>query len=43
MRCFYISIAIQKMLYTADLFLVPETSRSKGMKGFITKLAMIQR
>ena len=43
MRCFYISIAIPKMLYAADLFLVPETSRSKGMKGPITKLAMIQR
>ena len=43
MRHFYDSIAVPKMLYATDLFLVPETGRSKGMKGFIARLAKIQR
>ena len=43
MRHFYISMAIPKMLYAADLFLIPESKKSKGMKGFIAKLAQIQR
>jgi len=43
MRHFYNLIAVPKMLYSADLFLIPETGRSKGMKGFITRLAKIQR
>jgi len=42
MGCFYTSIAIPKMLYAADLFLIPETGRSKGTKGFIARLAKIQ-
>jgi len=43
MRCLFISIAIPKMLYTADLFLIPETKKSRGMKGFIGKLGKVQR
>jgi len=43
MRHFYTLVTIPKILYTADLFLIPETDRSKGMKGSIAKLAMIQR
>jgi len=43
MRCFYNSIAVPKMLYTTDLFLVPQTSVIKDMKGLIARLAKIQR
>jgi len=43
MRWFYISVAIPKMLYTADLFLIPGSEVRKGTKGFISKLARIQR
>jgi len=43
MRCFYTSVAIPKMLYTTDLFLVPESRLSKGTKSSIAKLARIQR
>jgi len=39
MRHFYKSIAVPKILYATDLFLIPETGRSKGMKGFIARLA----
>jgi len=31
------------MLYATDLLLVPESSRGKGTKGFIMKLAKMQR
>src|SRR5882724_7990595 len=43
MRWFYISVAIPKMLYAADLFLIPGSEVGKGTKGFISKLAKIQR
>jgi len=43
MRWFYISVAIPKMLYAADLFLIPGSEVRKGTKGFISKLARIQR
>ena len=43
MRCFYTSVAITKMLYAADLFLFPESNTKEGTKGFISKLAKIQR
>jgi len=43
MRCFYISIAVPRMLYAADLFLVPENGHAKGTKGFINKLEHVQR
>jgi len=36
-------MAVPKMLYTADLFLIPEGKRTRGTKGFIKKLAHIQR
>ena len=41
MRWFYISVAIPKMLYTADLFLIPGSEVGKGTKGFISKLVRI--
>src|SRR5882724_5677847 len=43
MRQFFISVAIPRMLYAADLFLVPGLGIGKGTKGFISKLAKIQR
>jgi len=43
MRQFYISVAIPKMLYAADLFLIPGSEVGKGTKGFISKLVRIQR
>jgi len=43
MRWFFISVAIPRMMYAADLFLVPGLGISKGTKGFISKLAKIQR
>jgi len=43
MSCFYISVAILKMLYAADLFLVPEIHKGKGTKGLVTKLTKIKR
>src|SRR5882724_3596277 len=43
MRQFFISIAIPKMLYAADLFLIPGTNKTRGTKGFISKLAKVQR
>src|SRR5882724_9037905 len=43
MRWFFISVAILRMLYAADLFLVPGSGIGKGTKGFIRKLAKIQR
>ena len=36
-------MAILRMLYAADLFLVPGSGIGKGTKGFISKLAKIQR
>src|SRR5882724_6494590 len=40
---FFISVAIPKMLYASELFLIPGSRTSKGTKGFISKLAKIQR
>jgi len=37
------AIAVPKMLYAADLFLIPESPISKGMKGYISRLGRIQR
>jgi hypothetical protein len=31
------------MLYAADLFFVPSSPRNKGTKGFVNKLARVQR
>jgi len=43
MQWFFISVTIPKMLYVTDLFLIPGLRTSKGTKGFISKLAKIQR
>jgi len=43
MRCFYISMTVPKMLYTADLFLIPQSRHTKGTKGSISKLERVQR
>ena len=39
MQKYYLTVAVPKMLYAADIFLVPATKRSKGIKGHINKLA----
>ncbi|KAF8578856.1 hypothetical protein K439DRAFT_1282755, partial [Ramaria rubella] len=43
MRKYYLTVAIPKILYAADIFLVPESRHSKGTKGQIMKLACIQK
>src|SRR5882724_8740741 len=43
MRQFFIAVAIPKMMYAADLFLIPGSRISIGTKGFIGKLAKVQR
>jgi len=41
-RRFYITVAIPRMLYAADLFLTPQTDQTKGTKGFINRLGRVQ-
>jgi len=43
MRWFFILVIIPRMMYVTDLFLMPGSRISKGTKGFISKLAKIQR
>ena len=43
MRRFFISFTVPIMLYVADLFLVPRAMLGKGSRGFISRLAKIQR
>ena len=43
MRKYYLTVAVPKMLYATDIFLVPATKWSKDTKGHINKLARIQR
>src|SRR5882724_11275674 len=43
MRRFFIAVAIPKMMYAADLFLMPGSRISIGTKGFIGKPAKVQR
>ena len=43
MTVFYFTIALPKMLYTADLFLITGSKKTKGMVGFINKLARVHR
>jgi ribonuclease HI len=43
MRTYYLTVAVPKLLYAADVFLTPATGRSKGTKGSVNKLARIQR
>ena len=40
---FYYTVALLKMLYAADVFLVPESNVTKGTAGFTRKLARIHR
>lgn len=43
MRRYYLTVAVPKMLYVADIFLVQEHEGTKGTKGKIRKLARVQR
>jgi ribonuclease HI len=43
MRAYYLTVAVPRLLYAADVFLIPATERSKGTKGSVNKLARIQR
>jgi len=43
MRKFYITTAIPRMLYAADLFLTPQSGQAIGSKGHIKRLGRIQR
>jgi len=43
MRWYFIAIAVLKMLYMANLFLILGNRMGKGKKGAIGKLAKIQR
>ena len=39
----YMTVAVPRMLYAADIFLVPQSKCSGGTRGYIRKLARIQR
>jgi hypothetical protein len=39
---FYTTVAIPKVLYVADLFLIPVSKKMKGTKGLMNKLAHVQ-
>lgn len=43
MRRYYLTVALPKMLYAADIFLANGIAGSKGAKGMIRKLAKVQR
>src|SRR5882672_5354022 len=43
MRRFYLSVAVLWMLYAADVFLVPQSERTSGTRGYIRKLGHVQR
>ncbi|KAF8526480.1 hypothetical protein JB92DRAFT_3108284 [Gautieria morchelliformis] len=43
MRKYYLAVAIPRMLYAADIFLIPEYEHTKGTQGHINKLAQVQR
>jgi hypothetical protein len=43
MRRYYLAVAIPRMLYVADISLIPGTAESKGTKGNMNKLAKMQR
>ena len=43
MRWYFIAIAVPKMLYVANLFLILGSRMGKGTKGAISNLAKIQR
>jgi hypothetical protein len=39
---YYLAVAVLKMLYAADLFIIPPSCHQQGSKGIINKLARIQ-
>jgi hypothetical protein len=43
MRTYYLTVAVLRLLYAADVFLIPVTGQHKGSKGSVKKLARIQR
>src|SRR5882724_10062237 len=43
MRRFYMVVAVPRMLYVADVFLIHSSRQSKGTKGYIRKLGQVQR
>jgi hypothetical protein len=43
MRRFYLSIAVPRMLYAADIWLAPPVPNKQGSNGHIAKLATVQR
>ena len=43
MRRYYLTVALPKMLYAADIFLAKGTAGAKGARGMIGKLARVQR
>jgi ribonuclease HI len=43
MRTYYLTVAVPRLLYAADVFLIPATGQRKGSKGSVNKLARIQR
>jgi len=43
MRRFYLAVAIPRMLYAADVFLIPPRKGKRGSKGIVTQLARVQR
>ena len=43
MKRYCYTVALPKMLYAADIFLVPETENSRGTKNFITMLGRVHR
>jgi len=43
MQRYYLSVAVPMMMYAADIFLIPAGCHCKGTKGFINKLARVQR
>ena len=43
MTTFYFTTALPKMLYAADLFLIPGSKKTKGTAGYINKLARVHR
>ena len=42
MRQFYLAVVAPKMLYAADVFLIPDANQAKGTKGYTMKLARVQ-
>jgi hypothetical protein len=43
MRHFYLAVAVPRMLYAADVFLIPPRKSKRGTKGIVAQLAHVQR